>query len=170
MSNEVLISVKREFDRRIYEEGVARIIKTTGLLSDEELWYTPNDVSNSVGVLVLHLCGNVTQWIGSGIGRDADKRTRDLEFNPEMKPSHEELIKNLKKLQPITDRAFSTLVNDQDLLSPRSVQGFDESVMSIIIHVIEHFSYHVGQIATITKYLKGQDLGFYEDLDLNVKS
>jgi len=164
MSNEVLISIKREFDRRVYKEGVARIIKTTGLLTNEELWYTPNKASNSVGVLVLHLCGNVTQWIGSGIGRDADKRTRDLEFNPDVKPSREELIKSLNMLHAITDRAFSTLVNDQDLLSPRRVQGFDESVMSIIIHVIEHFSYHVGQIASITKYLKGQDLGFYDDL------
>ena len=169
MSNEVLISIKREFDRRVYKEGVARIIKTTGLLTNEELWYTPNKASNSVGVLVLHLCGNVTQWIGSGIGRDADKRTRDLEFNPDVKPSREELIKSLNMLHAITDRAFSTLVNDQDLLSPRRVQGFDESVMSIIIHVIEHFSYHVGQIAMIAKYLKGEDLGFYAEMDLNKK-
>jgi len=170
MSSKILSLLKTEFDRRVYEEGVARIIKVIGLLSDEQLWYTPNHASNSVGVLVLHLCGNVTQWIGSGIGEIADHRTRDLEFAPEVKPSREELIRHLKLLHPITDRAFSTLVNDDDLLSPRSVQGFDETVLQIIVHVIEHFSYHVGQIALIAKHLKGEDLGFYADLDLNIKS
>ena len=57
MSNTILIEIKKEFDRRVYEEGVARIVQVVGLLSDEELWYTPNEAANSVGVLVLHLCG-----------------------------------------------------------------------------------------------------------------
>jgi len=162
------IALKAEFDRRIYEEGVARIIKVIGLLSDEELWHTPNSAANSVGVLTLHLCGNVTQWIGSGIGGAPDRRKRDDEFEPPVRPSREELIRHLKILQPLTNQAFSTLVNDDDLLSPRNVQGFDETVFSIAIHVIEHFSYHVGQIALIAKHIKGEDLGFYADLDLNI--
>jgi len=170
MRDKILTSLRAEFDRRVYEEGVTRIIKVIGLLSDKELWYTPNNAANSVGVLSLHLCGNVTQWIGSGIGGAPDNRTRDLEFAPTDRPSREDLILQLKGLQGITDQAFSTLVNDDDLLSPRSVQGFDETVITIMVHVIEHFSYHVGQIAMIAKYIKGQDLGFYADLDLNIKS
>ena len=170
MSSNILSLLKTEFDRRVYEEGVARIIKVVGLLDDKQLWYSPNEVSNSVGVLTLHLCGNVTQWIGSGVGGNVDKRKRDLEFAPQVRPSREDLIRHLKLLRPITDRAFSTLVNDDDLLSPRSVQGFDETVLQIIVHVIEHFSYHVGQVALIAKHLKGEDLGFYADMDLNVKS
>ena len=55
MSNTILVEIKKEFDRRVYEEGVARIVQVIGLLSDEELWYTPNEASNSIGVLVLHL-------------------------------------------------------------------------------------------------------------------
>ena len=170
MSNTILVEIKKEFDRRVYEEGVARIVQVIGLLSDEELWYTPNEASNSIGVLVLHLCGNVTQWMGSGVADETDKRERDKEFAPEVKPCREDLIRDLKMLRPLTNRVFATLVNDSDLLSPRSVQGFDETIVSIIIHVIEHFSYHVGQIALIAKHLKGQDLGFYADMDLNVKS
>jgi len=167
MSNEIISALKEEFDRRVYEEGVVRIIKVLGLLSEEETWYAPNSASNSVGVLVLHLCGNVTQWAGAGIGGFQDKRERDLEFNPEVKPCREELIRDLKVLHPLTNRAFSTLVNDGELLAPRKVQGFDETVLSIIVHVIEHFSYHVGQIALIAKHLKGEDLGFYDDFDLS---
>jgi len=168
MSNQILTALKQEFDRRVYEEGVARIIKVIGLLSDEDIWYVPNSASNSVGILVLHLCGNVTQWVGAGIGGIQDKRERKLEFAPEVKPCREELIRDLKILHPLTNRAFSTLLNDNDLMSPRNVQGFDETVLSIIVHVIEHFSYHVGQIALIAKHLKGQDLGFYADMDLSI--
>lgn len=166
----IITQLKKEFDRRVYEEGVERIKKTLNMLSSEEVWYAPNQASNSVGVLCLHLCGNVTQWIGTGIGRAPDIRTRDKEFAPEVRPSKEELIAKLEALKPITDQAFSTVVNDAQLSDRRSVQGYDESVLAIIVHVIEHFSYHVGQIAIITKHLKGQDLGFYAGQDLNAKS
>lgn len=168
MSDRIIHTLKEEFDRRVYEEGVERIKKVCGLLSEEELWYTPNDASNSIGVLILHLCGNVTQWIGSGIGNMTDQRERGLEFAPEHRPPKELLLAKLSSLPAVTDLAFATVVNDAQLLDPRKVQGFNETTLSIIVHVIEHFSYHVGQIALIAKYLKGRDLGFYADMDLTV--
>ena len=65
---EVLEICKSQFNLRVYDEGIERIKKVLTLLSEDEVWYRPNDESNSVGNLVLHLCGNVTQWVGSGIG------------------------------------------------------------------------------------------------------
>lgn len=162
--------LKHQFNLRVYEEGSARIEKVLGFLTEEEVWYKPNDQSNSIGQLVLHLCGNVTQWIGSGIGGEPDIRTRDAEFAPPQQYSKAELSARLKHLRPITDRALATINTTSDLTLARSVQGFDETVLGIAIHVIEHFSYHTGQIAIIAKYLKGMDLGFYADMDLNVKN
>ena len=72
-------------------------------------------------------------------------------------------------LKPITDLALSSLKNDS-IYEVRNIQGFNESVMGIIIHVIEHFSYHTGQIAMIAKFLENKDLGFYGGLDLDITS
>lgn len=166
----VLEIVKHQFNLRVYEESVVRIEKVLGLLSEEEVWYRPNKHANSIGHLILHLCGNVTQWIGSGVGLQPDRRERDLEFDPSEQYAKEILIGKLHALRSVTDDALSTVTKDQELSLARSVQGFDETVLSIFIHVIEHFSYHTGQIAVIAKYLKGVDLGFYADLDLNTKS
>lgn len=166
----ILQALKAQFNLRIYEESIPRIEKVLTLLTDEELWYRPNSETNSVGHLILHLCGNVTQWIGSGIGQRPDLRERDLEFNTANRRTKAALVAQLHALRALTDDALSMLNNDQDLLEERSVQGFDESILSILIHVTEHFSYHTGQIAVICKYLKGLDLGFYAGQDLNTKN
>ena len=160
--------LKAQFELRIYEEGVWRIEKVLGLLSVEEIWHSHNPTSNSIGHLVLHLCGNVTQWIGSGIGSQPDDRTRDWEFAATDRFDHEELIRRLRNLRPITDAAMATITSDEDLKRGLSIQGFDETVLSVMVHVMEHFSYHTGQIAIMTKILKGNDLGFYADMNLNI--
>ena len=161
--------IRGEFKRRVFKESVVRIEKSLNLLSEEEVWHAYNKHTNSVGNLILHLQGNVTQWICSGIGMEKDDRNRDQEFIPNQKLSKEDLISRLNKLE---DRTMKTLsgVNDSTLQEKRKVQGFDETVLSIIIHVIEHFSYHTGQIAMIAKEKKNCDLAFYGNLDLNQKN
>lgn len=166
----ILNIVKEEFNKRIFEESVSRIEKVFDTLSEKDIWYRPNQASNSVGHLVFHLCGNVTQWIGTGIGGRPDLRERDKEFNHTDHVSKKELISMLHSLRTISNDSLATITNEEMLLEPRRVQGYQETVLSILIHVIEHFSYHTGQIALISKYLKGRDLGFYEGIDLNAKS
>ena len=166
----LLATLKEQFNKRLYEESVVRIEKVLHMLSEDEIWHSPNEHANSIGNLILHLCGNVTQWIGTGIGGLPDIRERDLEFNTTKIYSKEFLINKLYGLKNTTDEALGSLKDDDILLEARQVQGYDETVLSILIHVIEHFSYHTGQIAVIAKYLKAQDLGFYEGVDLNVKS
>jgi uncharacterized damage-inducible protein DinB len=58
-------------------------------------------------------------------------------------------------------------IKEDELLPPRSVQGFNYSAIGIIIHVVEHYSYHTGQIIFWTKLLKNRDMGFYAGVDLN---
>jgi uncharacterized damage-inducible protein DinB len=169
MDKEVHNLLVQQFNLRVYEESIPRIIKVCDLLSHDQIWHKQNENSNSIGHLILHLCGNVTQWIGCGVGQFPDSRNRKLEFTTSDLLSKEALKTRLMSLKAITDASFKTL-KIEALPEIRNVQGFNESVLGIIIHVIEHFSYHTGQIAVIAKFFKNTDLGFYENLDLDITS
>lgn len=138
-------------------------------LSEEDIWKRPNASLNSVGNLILHLCGNITQYVISSLGEIEDNRERDVEFSTESGFSKKEL---LDKLIETVDTAKRVIFdsNIEQLLKIRSVQGFSFSGIGVVIHVVEHYSYHTGQIAFWTKQLKNTDLGFYDGMDLNVKS
>jgi uncharacterized damage-inducible protein DinB len=151
------------------EENSPRIKKCLDRLSEDQVWQKPNGSSNSIGNLILHLCGNITQYILSSLGNIKDQRARDLEFSTSGGFSKEELF---NKIDQVISAAVEVINNceEEQLLKVKDVQGFELSGIGIIIHVVEHLSYHTGQIAFWTKYLKDQDLGFYADLDLDVKN
>lgn len=150
-------------------ENMPRIEKCLAELTEAEVWQRPNPASNSVGNLILHLCGNITQYAIASLGGRPDARDRDAEFAADGGWSKAEL---LEKLTRTVDEAVETIrqASRDDLMRVRSVQGFDMSGIGIIVHVCEHYSYHTGQIAFWTKILKNKDLGFYTGLDLTVKN
>jgi uncharacterized damage-inducible protein DinB len=152
-----------------FELNLPRIEKCLDELNDEEIWQRPNSSSNSIGNLVLHLCGNITQYIISGLGGKADERNRDSEFSAAGGMKKDELR---KKIQSTVMNAVQVMKNldENDLTGVKSLQGFDVSGIANIIHVVEHFSYHTGQITFWTKCLKDKDLGFYKEMDLNKKN
>jgi len=165
--DKVLDLIKSEFHLRVIEESLARIQQCMDLLTTEELWYRHNSNTNSIGNLVLHLEGNIRQYIVSGIGKTADMRERDKEFMEGYSYTSQELL----------DRLTTTLYTANDVVSKLSfdalaeevtIQGFQHTNLSAIIHVIEHLSYHVGQITYFTKYIKDIDTAYYGGLDLNV--
>ncbi len=147
--------------------NLPRIEKCLRQLTEEQVWKKPNANTNSIGNLILHLCGNITQYAHASLGDEKDERQRDLEFSTQGGFSKKEL---LEKITDVTEKAIQVIENisESELLRNRKVQGFDHTGISIIIHITEHFSYHVGQIAFFTKLLCDQDLGFYEDYDLNI--
>jgi len=166
---EIITIVREEFNKRMIEEGLTRIIKCVEILDEKDLWYKHNESSNSVGNLILHLSGNVRQYVVSGIAGQKDSRERDSEFNIESKIGKEELIENLKQALYEANGIVAGL-KEEELKASKEVQGFGLTVLSILIHVIEHFSYHVGQITYFTKYFKDTDTAYYAGLDLNKKS
>jgi uncharacterized damage-inducible protein DinB len=151
------------------EENTPRIIRCLNELEEGEIWMWPNSASNSVANLVLHLCGNITQYIISSLGGLPDNRNRDEEFSARSGYNRAELI---AKLTATLAAATKTIRNadEESLLRIHSVQGFEFSGMGIIIHVTEHYSYHTGQIAFWTKLLKDKSLDFYAGFDLNAKN
>jgi uncharacterized damage-inducible protein DinB len=137
-----------------------RIERCMEQLSDQELWWRPNDDSNSVGNLLLHLAGNVRQWIVSGVGNVPDVRKRQEEFDERGPIPRGDLAASLRAAVADADATLARLSPDS-LLQPRRIQGFDVTVLEAIYHVVEHFSMHTGQIIFVTKMRKG-DLAFYD--------
>lgn len=132
-------------------------------LSDEKLWWRPNQASNSVGNLLLHLAGNVRQWIISGVGGAADVRVRQREFDERGPIPAAELLLRLETTIHEADRVLAGLI-PATLSERRQIQGHDVTVLEAIYHVVEHFSMHTGQVILLAKMWKG-DLGFYDVSD-----
>lgn len=153
--------VRREFRRRLIEEQLPRITRCAELLGDERVWQRPSSNTNSVGNLILHLCGNTTQWIMAQFTELTDQRKRDAEFAADGGLTTQQLTKSL---HDVYTEACATVdkVPLTELLAARVVQGYDETGLSAILHVLEHTSGHAGQIYAWTKQATGIDLSFYD--------
>ena len=159
--------IKKEFERRILEESLMRIHTCLDFMKDDHIWFSPNDNVNSVGNMVLHLCGNIRQYIISTFTDAKDERKRSLEFSQNKSHNRDEL----KEMINATITEAVDVVNklEGELLPKEfNVQGFKEKGINIIIHVIEHTSYHTGQITTICKWLEDVDTNYYPGLDLDI--
>jgi uncharacterized damage-inducible protein DinB len=141
----------------------SRIETCLGRLSAEQVWARGSENENAVGNLVLHLCGNMRQWIVSGVGGKPDVRVRDREFTARGDVTPAELAERLKGT---VEEAVEVIdkVTAARLAEHVTVQKYDVTVMEAIAHVVEHFGQHTGQIMFATKMMTGQELGFYRHL------
>ena len=142
----------------------SRIEDCVGRLNYEQIWTRHADNVNSIGNLVLHLCGNVRQWIGFGIGDLADQRDRDGEFAARGGLEPAELIERSRKT--VSD-AIDILGNFDSarLMDKVTIQNIEATKMEAIYQVVEHFAQHTGQIMFITKMVTGDDLGYFKHLN-----
>ena len=136
-----------------------RIIACLNKLSRAEVWWRSNEASNSVGNLVLHLEGNVRQWIIAGLGGHPDERRRDVEFSTRHPLERRALVNHLQATVAEACGVLSTLT-EEDLARIHAIQNFKVTGFEAAFHVAEHFSHHAGQIILLTKMLKGRDLKF----------
>ena len=170
MSEQDLIS-KAFVDRALeYLSGhyLPKIERCLEKLSDEQIWWRANEESNSIGNLILHLCGNARQWIISGVGSQPDLRIRDAEFAQREVIPRDEFLTLLRSTLAEIETVLRTL-DPSTLMDRRQIQGHDVDLLEAIFHVTEHFSMHTGQIIMLTKLLTGTDLHFY-DFDEDVPS
>ncbi len=138
-----------------------RISVCVDKLTPEQLWARGSENENAMGNLVLHLAGNVRQWIGHGIAGRENVRDRDSEFaarrdGGELRP----LLRNA------VNEAIAVIaaLTPERLAETKNVQGYDVTVLQAVYHVVEHFSHHAGQILFATKMLTADDLGFHRHL------
>ena len=130
-------------------------------LTDDQIWWRANEESNSIGNLILHLCGNARQWIICGVGAQPDHRDRDSEFAQREVISRNELGTLLHSTLSEVQATLRDL-EPSVLLEHRKIQGNDVELLEAIFHVTEHFSMHTGQIILLTKLLTATDLHFYD--------
>lgn len=140
----------------IYLPRIARCLRQ---LSQKEIWWRPNAASNSVGNLVLHLNGNVRQWIIAGLGGAPDTRQRDLEFQERGPISRRALLTCLRRTVKEACQVLARL-SSRNLTHTYSIQGFRVTGLEAVYSVTEHFSHHAGQIILVTKLLRGKSLDF----------
>jgi len=133
-------------------------------LTDEQIWWRPNEASNSIGNLMLHLNGNVRQWLVDSFSGRKDRRDRPAEFAAESGLSAAALIERLGATMREASDVLARLT-EADLLAPYEIQGYHVHGLDAVYQVVEHFGLHYGQIAYITKQVRGVELGFYRELD-----
>ena len=142
----------------------SRIEDCVRRLNYDQIWTRNADNVNSVGNLVLHLCGNVRQWIGFGIGDLADQRDRNSEFAARGGLEPAELIERARK----TVSEAIDIIGKFDgarLMEKVTIQNYEVTKMEAIYQVVEHFAQHTGQIIFVTKMLTGEDLGYFKHLN-----
>jgi uncharacterized damage-inducible protein DinB len=152
-----------DYSARKLRQNVDRLDKCLARLTEDQIWSRGHESENAVGNLLLHLTGNVRQWIISGVGGTPDTRDRDSEFNALSGPAKAELLAALraavdeacKVIEPLTPERLAAIIH---------VQKYDITVLEAIYHVVEHFGQHTGQIVFATKLLTGEELGFYTHL------
>jgi uncharacterized damage-inducible protein DinB len=143
-------------------EYLTKLRAAVAALPADKLWSRPDDGSNSVGNLLLHLNGNVSQWIVRGVGKVSGSRDRAGEFAASRGPAAPVLLADLERTLAEVDRILRALT-PADLLEPRHIQGRDVTVCEAVYHVVEHFSYHLGQIILLAKLYAPGAIAFYED-------
>lgn len=154
-----------EFSRRkLLEQYWPRLRGCVESLTDEQIWWRANPACNSIGNLILHLNGNVGQWLVASFNRQQDGRNRAAEFHEAERLSGAAL---LAKIGATMQEASIVLgrVSEPDLLAPYEIQGYHVTGLYAVYQVVEHFGMHYGQILSITKQLTGEGLDFYKEFE-----
>jgi uncharacterized damage-inducible protein DinB len=159
---------------RLLEDYFFKIASAVDALDDEQVWRRPNESSNSIGNLLLHVSGNARQWIISGVGGAEDTRDRPSEFAARGSVSKTELMELVKATLDEADAVLAKIEgecaaanSDAPLQRICRAQVYEVTVLDAIFHVVEHFSYHTGQIIFAAKWLAEGKVSFYDDRRLN---
>jgi len=166
MGNDATQALALEFTGRaafhLREEFLPRIGRAARRLGNDDLWWRPNPSCTSAGNLLLHLEGNVRQWILSGLGERPDERVRQSEFDAEGARDVDQLLAGLRSTVEEACTVIESLDADA-LLARHDIQVFEGvTALAAVTHVVEHFSWHTGQVAWIAKLRSGEDLAYYE--------
>lgn len=151
------------------EVYVPRLERALEVLPAGDLWWRPHAGVISFGTILLHLEGNVRQWILSGLGGEADNRERAAEFAATSSEADGQEL--LTRLRATTTQAAALVeaLDDSVLLAEHTIQGFPVTGLAAIYHVVEHFSWHTGQAVWIAKARAGAGHGvaFYDEGQVN---
>ena len=154
-----------EFSRRkLLEQYWPRLRGCVEWLSEAQIWWRPNGASNSIGNLILHLNGNVRQWLVASFNQQEDTRDRPAEFGDAKSMPASVLLETLGATMREAAEVLA-LLTPADMIAPFEIQGYKVTGLEAVYQVVEHFGMHYAQILYIAKYIGGKDLGFYSELN-----
>ncbi len=120
--------------------------------SEEKLWDRPGEVNNSAGNLAMHLCGNLSHFVGHILGKTDYVRNRPFEF--EGKRSLQEIQEEIQKTKAAISHSFAQLSpNDLEKTYPIEVFGEPMTTDFFLLHLSGHLNYHLGQISYYRRIL-----------------
>ena len=155
----IFLERSRHYLATEYRTKLRRAVES---LPADALWWRPNDQANSVGNLLVHLAGNVRQWIVAGVGGAPYTRDRPAEFAARGGPDAATLLADLEAALGEADRVLASL-DAASLGRHRTVQGRELTILEAVYHVVEHFSLHLGQIIYLAKLHTPGAVRFYDD-------
>jgi uncharacterized damage-inducible protein DinB len=158
---EIFISRSRYW---LTKEYPIKLRHCVNVLPRSVVWARPNHASNSVGNLLVHLTGNVTEWILGSIGGREFTRYRAREFTRKDGDDGSKLLDNLEAVLREADSVLAGL-SEKDLEQSIVIQGRETTVLAAVYHVVEHFAMHTGQIIFLTKTYAPNKIHFYEDAE-----
>jgi uncharacterized damage-inducible protein DinB len=141
------------------DQAVRKIHHCLDQLDEEQVWRRPREAMNSIGNLLLHLCGNVRQWIVSGVGGAEDIRDRPREFSERGPIAKAELLRRLDAVVADAQTAVAGATADE-LLRVRRIQGFEATGLRAILHAVAHFHGHTQEIIHLTRSQLGEAYRF----------
>lgn len=128
-------------------------------LSDDQIWWREHESNNSVGNLVIHLVGNLNQFVLTTFGGAPDTRNKEREFSERNPVSKEELLRRLETTLRESDTILAQF-NPERFSETTFLQGRERTYLEVLAIVLEHFALHTGQIIYIAKLKKGKDIKF----------
>lgn len=146
--------------RRRLQGYPAQVRASLDGLTDEQVWWRPNEAANSVGNLVLHLCGSTRHFLGRGVGGSDYQRDRRREFAEKGPISRAELLRTLTETVAEAESVMATLAPEQ-LLEVRDRAGEPQTVLALLLRTAHHWGVHTGQIVYAVKALKA---GAFDEL------
>lgn len=159
--DDAAVAFLEEARNHLLADYMPKIERCVERLTDGQVWWRPAESSNSVGNLLLHLEGNLRQWVVCGVGGAEDRRARDREFGEREHLPREHLVAALRSTVEEACEALARL-DPAALVEQRRIQNLDVTVLAAIFHAVEHFSMHTGQIILLTKMLTGAGMAFYD--------
>jgi uncharacterized damage-inducible protein DinB len=139
-----------------------RIERSVTGLTEAQIWWRANPATNSIGNLLLHLQGNLSQWVLAALGGQDYERHRSQEFAARGTATKAALLAGLRAVVTGCQPVIRGLA-PAELARFREIQGGRSDGFDTVLHVVEHMSYHTGQIIHIAKELLGPEggLDFY---------
>jgi len=141
------------------QASVKKIKHCLDQLNAEQIWWRPTPSQNSIANLILHVCGNVGQWIVSGVGEESDTRDRPAEFSARGGATKADLLERLDETVDKASRAIQVATSER-LQAGLRIQGFETNGLAAIFHSVSHFQGHTQEIICLTRWQKGDDYQF----------